>query len=119
MEALKNALSFLAANPLLALGVGLTMVAVGTALKNKLNKNKSNQGVKLAKGGLAYGPTSAIVGDNPNAGSDPEVIAPLSKLKGMIGGPNVNLSLGGSFRIHGRDLVYVLKKEDVKLSTIG
>lgn len=40
---------------------------------------------KLAKGGLAYAPTLAMVGDNRNAGTDPEVIAPLSKLKDIIG----------------------------------
>lgn len=38
----------------------------------------------LAKGGLAYGPTLAIVGDNPNAAVDPEVISPLSRLSAMI-----------------------------------
>ena len=40
---------------------------------------------KLANGGLAYGPTTAIVGDNPGATSDPEVIAPLSKLQNLMG----------------------------------
>lgn len=40
---------------------------------------------KLAKGGLAYAPTLAMVGDNRKAGTDPEVIAPLSKLKDLIG----------------------------------
>lgn len=40
---------------------------------------------KLAKGGLAYAPTLAMVGDNRSAGTDPEVIAPLSKLKDIIG----------------------------------
>lgn len=39
---------------------------------------------KLAKGGLATAPTLAMVGDNRNAKTDPEVIAPLSKLKGML-----------------------------------
>lgn len=39
----------------------------------------------LASGGLATAPTLAMVGDNRNAKSDPEVIAPLSKLSGMIG----------------------------------
>ncbi len=38
----------------------------------------------LAKGGLAKAPTLAMVGDNPHASSDPEVIAPLSKLKDML-----------------------------------
>lgn len=40
---------------------------------------------KLAKGGLAFDDTMAIVGDNPNASVDPEVIAPLSKLEAMLG----------------------------------
>lgn len=39
---------------------------------------------KLAKGGLAFGETQAIVGDNPNAATDPEVIAPLSRLRKMF-----------------------------------
>lgn len=39
---------------------------------------------KLAKGGLAYGPTLAMVGDNKGAASDPEVISPLSKLNEML-----------------------------------
>ena len=38
----------------------------------------------LKNGGLAYGPTTALVGDNRNARIDPEVIAPLSKLKDMM-----------------------------------
>lgn len=40
----------------------------------------------LASGGLAYGPTIAQIGDNRNAAIDPEVVAPLSKLKDMMGG---------------------------------
>lgn len=40
---------------------------------------------KFAQGGLAYGPMLAMVGDNPNAKADPEIIAPLSKLRGMMG----------------------------------
>ncbi|MDE5771369.1 MAG: hypothetical protein K2I06_07040 [Ruminococcus sp.] len=41
---------------------------------------------RLANGGLATAPTLAMVGDNRNAAADPEVIAPLSKLEGMMGG---------------------------------
>lgn len=43
---------------------------------------------RLAKGGLAAAPTLAMVGDNKNAAVDPEVIAPLSKLQGMLGSDN-------------------------------
>lgn len=38
----------------------------------------------LAKGGLAFGPTVAMVGDNKNARHDPEVVSPLSKLQSYI-----------------------------------
>ena len=41
---------------------------------------------RLAHGGIATAPTLALVGDNAGASTgDPEVIAPLSKLNGMIG----------------------------------
>jgi len=47
----------------------------------------TNRIPKFASGGLAFGPTLAVVGDNPGAATDPEVIAPLSRLRGMgIGG---------------------------------
>ena len=55
----------------------------------------------LAEGGLAYGPTLAMVGDNRGANVDPEVVAPLSKLKNLIGGGNTNLY----GRISGDDIV--------------
>ncbi len=57
----------------------------------------------LAQGGLATGPTMALVGDNRNARVDPEVIAPLSKLKSMMG----DMGIGGSLetRISGNDLI--------------
>ena len=64
-------------------------------------------GVKLAKGGLAYGETLAVVGDNPNARMDPEVIAPLSKLQSMIG-----QSGGGTVTVVGK-----LSGQDILLSS--
>lgn len=40
---------------------------------------------RLAKGGLVKAPTLAVVGDNAGANSgNPEVIAPLNKLQGML-----------------------------------
>lgn len=43
---------------------------------------------RLAGGGLVRAPTLAIVGDNKNASSDPEVVSPLSKLNSMMKGGN-------------------------------
>lgn len=54
----------------------------------------------LAQGGLAFGPSMALIGDNPNARVDPEVIAPLSKLKDMMGGNQVEVY----GRISGNDI---------------
>lgn len=39
---------------------------------------------RFAKGAVVSQPTLAMVGDNPNAKSDPEVISPLSKLKKLL-----------------------------------
>lgn len=64
---------------------------------------------KYAEGGLAYGKTLGIFGEYANASTNPEVVAPLSKLRDLIepaGGT------GGEvvFRIAGRDLEGVLNK---------
>jgi len=71
---------------------------------------------KLAEGGLAYGPTMATVGDNRNSRVDPEVIAPLSKLKSMMG----DLGMGGVLetRISGNDLIILLNRSQKGLSRI-
>ncbi len=39
---------------------------------------------RLAHGGLVSQPTLAMVGDNPNAQNDPEVVSPLSKLRSLL-----------------------------------
>ena len=62
---------------------------------------------KFAKGGLAFGSTLAMVGDNPNARTDPEVIAPLSRLQGIMGG---GFNLNGQLVARGTDLVYIVDR---------
>lgn len=85
-------------NPVAAAAAGVAFVAAGAILSAKASQLEMPA---LAKGGLAYGPTQAIVGDNPGAGVDPEVIAPLSKLKDMMGGNQVQVY----GRISGRDIL--------------
>jgi tape measure domain-containing protein len=72
---------------------------------------------KLAKGGLAFGPTMATVGDNRNARVDPEVIAPLSKLKAMLGDVG---GMGGVLetRISGNDLIILLNRSQKTLNRV-
>ena len=63
---------------------------------------------KLASGGLAMGPTLAVVGDNPGARVNPEVIAPLDKLQNMMRSGTQEVRVSGMFRISGKDLVLAL-----------
>jgi hypothetical protein len=64
----------------------------------------------LAKGGIISGPTHALVGEYPGAANNPEVVAPLDKLKGMLGGAASDINVSGTFRVQGTDLLLVLEK---------
>jgi len=122
MIAMKSALKSVLANPWAAIAVGAAMVALAGIMTAIIQSKAKDDAPKLAAGGLAFGPTYAMVGDNPNARVDPEVIAPLSKLRGMIAGgstSNVNLALSGQLVAKGRDLVYVLGKENFKTELLG
>ena len=95
----------LLANPLLALGAGVAAIAAASLVRSKLQK-----GPAFADGGIVSGPTLGLVGEYPGASTNPEVIAPLDKLKNMIGG---GMSEGGYIaetRVSGRDLALVLSR---------
>jgi tape measure domain-containing protein len=96
----------------------LAIAPAVAALAGSLGKNLIMKigAPKLAEGGLAYGPTMATVGDNRNARVDPEVIAPLSKLKSMMG----DMGVGGVLetRISGNDLIILLNRSQKGLSRI-
>lgn len=66
----------------------------------------------LAEGGIASGPTLALVGEYAGATGNPEIIAPLDKLRSMIE-PAAAGFIGGEveFKIRGRELVGILSKE--------
>ncbi|WP_297173161.1 phage tail tape measure protein [uncultured Porphyromonas sp.] len=67
----------------------------------------------FAEGGIVSGPTYALVGEYPGATNNPEVIAPLDKLRSLIQEPSRDNNMGGevTFRIEGRHLVGILNKE--------
>ncbi len=70
---------------------------------------------KFAEGGIISGPTLGLMGEYSGATNNPEVVAPLNKLKGMLdtggddGGPAEVI-----FRIEGRTLAGVLEKYNRK-----
>jgi hypothetical protein len=61
----------------------------------------------FASGGIISGPTLGLMGEYPGARSNPEVVAPLNKLKDMIGG-------GGNLttRVSGQDLLIMLDRAE-------
>lgn len=66
----------------------------------------------FADGGIAYGPTLGLFGEYAGASSNPEVVAPLDRLRSLIGSDGG----GGEYRtvrveIPGRKLVAILEKE--------
>lgn len=65
---------------------------------------------KYADGGIAYGPTVGLFGEYAGASHNPEVVAPLDRLRSLIAPQQ---SGGGQveFRIEGRHLVGILNKE--------
>lgn len=82
----------------LAIAAGVAAIAAGTAMKN--NAAKRNPVKKFADGGIISGPTMGLMGEYPGARTNPEVVAPLDKLKDMIGGGG-----GGTFMLRGQDLL--------------
>jgi hypothetical protein len=94
-------------NPVLAAAAGVALVAGSAVITNMLNKGPEM--TAFAEGGIVSGPTLGLVGEYPGASSNPEVIAPLDKLKGML---NTNEQSGfvASTTIQGRDLAIVLER---------
>ena len=98
MDAFKKAFK----NPYAAIAAGVALVAIGVGLKSQINKTSGEDtGVqKFANGGIISGPTMGLMGEYPGASSNPEVVAPLDKLKDLIGGGG-----GGTFVLRGQDLL--------------
>lgn len=91
--------------------LGLAAIAVGAALKGLANK-VNNEGVTaFAKGGIISGPTLGLMGEYAGARHNPEVVAPLDKLKSMIGN-NGNTNMTGEFVVRGQDLILALQRAE-------
>ena len=113
LKAIRVALKSL--NPAVAIAAGVALVAVGALFKagaSKIAENNSSV-PSFATGGIVSAPTLALVGDNFGAGrGNPEVIAPLDKLKSMIGQQTQTVNVGGEFRVEGQDLVLAIQRAE-------
>ena len=67
---------------------------------------------KFAAGGIAYGPTIGLFGEYAGASHNPEVVAPLNRLKSLLG--TTDNGTGGKvrFEIEARKLVGILEREN-------
>ena len=95
------------ANPAAAIAAGIALMAGAAVVRNTLKAGPNV--TAFADGGIVSGPTLGLMGEYPGASSNPEVIAPLDKLKGML---KTNDSSGfvASTSIQGRDLAIVLER---------
>ena len=90
--------------PIVGPEMALTWAATLTAALNAIPK--------FANGGLVYGPTLGLMGEYGGASSNPEVIAPLDKLRSLLGGNGGGGTAEVKFRIEGRELVGILNKQN-------
>jgi len=86
-------------------GIVLALAAVASMVATMLSMPK------FAKGGIAYGPTLGLFGEYPGAANNPEVVAPLNRLRSLLGESDTG-SGRVQFEIKGRRLVGVLNREN-------
>lgn len=94
--------------PLNLIAIGATVAGIAAAVM-AIPKPKA-----FANGGIVYGNTFAQVGEYPGAANNPEVIAPLSKLRSLLEPASGGFGGTVEFVIKGNRLVGVLNKESNK-----
>ena len=120
VKGIKAALESL--NPIAAIAGGIALIALGSFIRSKASKMGKAGPPKLAKGGVLHGRTMIEAGEYSGARSNPEVIAPLNTLPGLLskamGG---NMQGGGSLtaRISGDDLLILLERANNRQKRFG
>jgi hypothetical protein len=91
-------------HPAVAIAGGIALVALASGIRTSLAKKADSIGGNvpmLAEGGIATGPTLAMIGE----GRGPEAVIPLDKLEGMMGGGFGGQNVVVTGRIQGSDIL--------------
>lgn len=91
--------------PFAGFGIAAGFVSAATAMVETIGA------MPFANGGVVSGPTLALVGEYAGASNNPEVIAPLDKLRSMIQPQGAGIGGNVRFEIEGRKLVGVISNE--------
>jgi hypothetical protein len=104
IENIKKAVKSLLIQLAVLTAINILLGGKGTTIKTAFAAAKGELIPAMAQGGLVTGPTMALVGEGMGtSASNPEVVAPLDKLKGMInGGGSQQVEVYG--RISGNDI---------------
>jgi hypothetical protein len=95
-------------HPEAAIAAGIALMAGAAIVRTQLSAGPKV--TAFADGGIVSGPTLGLMGEYPGASSNPEVIAPLDKLKGMLKSGDSSSGFVASTSIQGRDLAIVLER---------
>lgn len=116
-KAIGDMIKKLIAAAIAALILVALLSAVGLADFKNFGKNfvqgfQTLGGVKFADGGIVSGPTNALIGEYAGARNNPEVVAPLDKLKSLISDTGNGGQMSGKLeaRISGNDLVILMNR---------
>lgn len=91
--------------PFAGFGIASGFVTAATAMVQAIGA------MPFANGGIVSGPTVGLIGEYAGASNNPEVVAPLDKLRSMLRPEDGIGNRTVKFRIEGRTLVGVLEKE--------
>jgi len=125
---LKGKLDIAAFIPGAGIVAGAAAIAAGIALKaaagaiNSLGKKSGqtsapNKPTAFANGGVIYGPTLGIMGEYAGAKNNPEVVAPLNKLKSLMGDRSSGVYIP-DIKLKGEDIFISFNRTKTRLGRI-
>ena len=91
--------------PFFGFGIATGFVSAATSIVECIGV------MPFANGGIVSGPTVGLIGEYAGASNNPEVVAPLDKLRSMLNPAGEPVIIGGTLRASGREIVCVLANE--------